>query len=243
MSGVVIGALSTAILLVAAMLVGMMSGLIPIGPAPSNRGNPATAGPTVSATSPSAVQTPTNPTAAMHLIFSDPLTQPLRWTDSGTAGLGCTITSGGLQVVAHDPTSYRCKGPVDRYVDLDVSLAVQLLTPNSCASIWFRYDDLLGGYALRICADNLDLVYHRDRQTEQVRRFVLDPPRQVGVRIPVRISVIGTQFHAYIGENEVGYVQVPVVHSGRMVLGIFENSDVAATDFKVLMANISLRQP
>ena len=141
---------------------------------------------------------------------------------------------------------YRCPGPQDQQSDLSAFVNVQLLTAGSCASVWFRYTDASGGYALRVCQDGYYLAAHAVGDANPVtplHQFPVDSPISIGVSIRVGVQAVGDTLTFYRDGRQIGVWQDATFVRGRVVLGIFTETTDEAPPFSVAFANIAVWAP
>ncbi|WP_290869690.1 serine/threonine-protein kinase [Hamadaea sp.] len=85
------------------------------------------------------------------------LTAPQYWQESAAckfspAGYTATTTSGVAQCQISPPRNTR---------DVAIGVRLNLLTPKTCAALWFRFSQKTGGYAIRLCSDSVALYDYR----------------------------------------------------------------------------------
>ena len=116
--------------------------------------------PTVSASptpSPSAsARPPDSRTSCFHAVYDHVARPGSFWhrVDSTKYAASCLFSSSGMTVSLKDVSktvSYRCSGPQDLIGDMQLSVNVTFVNPDSCGAIWFRFVNNLQGYVLR-CA-------------------------------------------------------------------------------------------
>jgi eukaryotic-like serine/threonine-protein kinase len=238
-----LGAAAVALVVVAAALAtGVLSGVVPLpgwsGPRPA-----VTAGPTRPASpSPTVSPVPTilPGTAA---VVSDPLTSVGLWRvrdDTQAHGTTCAF-AGALVVTRRSAGSYRCPGPQLSYTDFSVSVNIKLLTPGSCAAVWFRFDD--GGYALRLCPTGYALVSHGATDANSVitlRTFRFDEQVPLRRATKVGISARGRTLSFYRDGTHVGTVTDGTFQRGRVVLGILQEPTPHQPPYRVSFSGIDV---
>ncbi|GAA1650534.1 serine/threonine-protein kinase [Actinoplanes couchii] len=98
------------------------------------------------------------------LLISDPLTRDGQWHRSSDGGV-CEF-SGGRMVAYNDDSEFPaeeiyCDGPADKITgDHAVAVTVALLTPTSCANVWFWGADRItedGSFAVVLCGGKVEL--------------------------------------------------------------------------------------
>ncbi|MEU4557833.1 serine/threonine-protein kinase [Actinoplanes sp. NPDC023936] len=144
--------------------------------------------------------------------------------------------------------TYRCSGPLDTMpADLRAEVGVRLVTKDSCAAIWFRFQDYVG-YQLRICEQNVYLGVHRDGKVTVLKTFpIADAPIQLGAAPTlISISYTGEYFEVLRDGTLLGSAMLTdkQITGGQVVLGIFTERgaprkgpyEVAFTDVKIWAA-------
>ena len=153
-------------------------------------------------------------------------TVPSGWHDASDKGLGtCRISPDGLTVQLPNNETYRCPGQVVNVADFRVAVDVTLLSPTSCAGIWFHFDNQQG-YALQVCPDDMRLVSH-STQIETLIDHTLETPIAPGVPARIEIDVVGANFRFFRdGKVEFPYYDARGMYpSGHIVLGAFQEKD------------------
>ncbi len=165
------------------------------------------------------------PTTAPDVLIDDPLDHPRLWQPSASdkEKASCAF-SGGLTVTRATAGSFRCRGPLDVEPDaMKVDVNVRLVTPGSCAAIWFRFRSD-AGYLARVCESEVTVGTHRDVQADVLRTFPLATPMTVGGP-PVRITLITTERAVTVERDGVLIGTAPLTDStittGRLTLGMF----------------------
>jgi hypothetical protein len=156
----------------------------------------------------------------------------------------CTF-HGGLVARRETRGSFRCRGPQDAEpADVRTEVGVRLSTPDSCASIWFRFHENKG-YQVRVCANNIYVGTHKSATTEVYRTFPLygDPIPLDGP--PTRITVEAAGDTVEVLRDGVRVGRVPLrdteITGGRVLLGVFsEQHPVAPGPFQVVFEDIKI---
>jgi hypothetical protein len=161
------------------------------------------------------------------LIITDPLSAPRLWqaSDDAEEKASCAFTDGALVVSRRTVGSFRCRGPADAEPnDLRTEVNVRLLSPGSCAGIWFWFKPY-SGYQVRICEDAVLLGTHKDADAEVLRTFPLDgaPVPVGGPATRVTLTTRAGIAEVHLDGDPVGSVPLtdPEITGGRVVFGIF----------------------
>jgi serine/threonine protein kinase len=170
------------------------------------------------------------------------------WRNASDRGLGaCTVGIDGLTVQLPNDQTYRCPGQVANLADLRASVNVTLMTPTSCAGIWFRFDNQ-HGYALQVCPNDMRIVSHSTRITTLLDH-TLDRPIAPYTPTKIEIDVVGQNLQFYRdGELEFSYYDYHNTYrSGHVVLGAFQEKDgalpeIPETPYAVRFDTISVDQ-
>jgi hypothetical protein len=110
-------------------------------------------------------------------ILTDGLTGPWLWQPSTAADgvTGCSFDNGLVARVA-DRGLYKCSGPQDDLPQaMDAEVGVRLLTPHTCAAIWFRFTQARG-YLVQVCPNSVYVATHRNQKVAVTRTLPLDRP-------------------------------------------------------------------
>ncbi len=232
--------LALAVVAMAVIVVGIVKGVVPLAgaadPKPSASSTPT---PTVSS-APSAA--PTRPVGAA-VVVSDPLTTSGTWStrdDSDAYGATC-LFDGALVVTKLSTGPYRCPGIKTEVADFTAYVDVKLVTPGSCAAIWFRFVE--NGYALRICPTGYYLTSHGAGDASVVKTlhaFAFDKPLALGVAARVGITASGNDLTFYRDGWQVGTWRDATFHRGRIVLGVFQEPGSDQPPFRVSFSKIEI---
>ena len=204
-------------------------------------GSPADAVGPLPSTAPSAAA------PAGNLIIDDTLSRPRYWQpkDLPAEKATCSFQNGTLVARRAEKGLYRCSGPGDDIpADFRAEVSVQLLTPDSCAGIWFRFEPW-HGYLARICKDAIYVGTHKSPGgVATIRSFPLDigfavgdPPSVIGLR-----AVGGTLIVERDG-RPVGTVTLadPAIAGGKVLLGVYTERGVPQTGpYEVAFSNIKI---
>ncbi|AGZ43694.1 serine/threonine protein kinase [Actinoplanes friuliensis] len=169
---------------------------------------------------------PPDPDPDAGLLLADPLLQRRLWqsTVDSREQASCSF-DGGLIVRRETRGVFKCRGPEDAEPDdLQAEVGIRLLTADSCASIWMRFDDNRG-YQVRICERNVYIGSHKSRSMTVYKTFPLDDT-PIGVGAPatrITVSVVGNVLEVLRDGELVGSVPVQdkEITSGKVVLGLF----------------------
>jgi hypothetical protein len=153
--------------------------------------------------------------------------------------------SDGLVAVRKTRGPYRCDGPDDALTfDQRVDVGVRLMSPDACASIWFRFRKNLG-YQVRVCDDQVLVGWHKSTEVRVYRTFPLD--KRIAVNDPpTRIRVTASGDTAEITRDGVtlGTVTLddPDIIAGKVALGIFteEGGKAGPPEYKVAFNDVKI---
>jgi hypothetical protein len=146
-----------------------------------------------------------------------------------------------LVVTKRTVGSFRCPGPPDPLTDFSVFVQVRLLTPDSCAGIWFRFTT--AGYAVRVCRDGYHLVTHgagTPTEVVTVHTFPFDAPVELDTPIRVGITAEGSDLRLYRDGQQVDTWHDTRFSSGRVALGIFQDRPQDQPPFVVSFADVEI---
>lgn len=234
----------SALALVAALAgVGVLTGVLRGGP-----GEPLGLAPTPSV-EPSVEPSGATP-ALPSVVIRDPLTVTNYWrtrTDEKNR-VSCAF-DGAYVVTKRSEGPYRCLGPQQSFADFQVEVDVALRRPGSCAGIWFRFTDLTGGHALRVCPDGYHLVAHGVDSPNAVTPAGTFPypagQLALGRTIQVGIVARGGQLRFLREGVEIGAARDGAPVPGRVVLGIFRDparDEPAEPPYEVAFRDVEIRQ-
>jgi hypothetical protein len=179
-----------------------------------------------------------------------PRARPVRSDSLAVAGLWkvvndkahkTTCTFDGRLVATSEQSTYRCVGPEDPLTDTEVSVNVTLLNPGTCAAVWFRFTNAVGGYALRICEDGYHLVTH-DYDTGTVKELRAMPLDQVAVGTPMRVSIVvqDTTMTFYRDGVRVDEWTSSAYAEGRVVLGLLQSPGAHTPPYRAAFDNVAI---
>ncbi|MGW4942078.1 serine/threonine protein kinase [Actinoplanes sp. NPDC004185] len=227
------------------LLVGIVTGLIPV-----NRGNdenPQATGPSatpsVSAARPSVA--PDGDT-----VIADPLTSERDWrVVQDPANKASCEFDGALVVEKRSAGPYRCPGPRRLLTDFTATVTAKLLTKGACAAVWLRFDKVdatanrEAGYVLAICADGYTLMTHGATgvsDTAELASFPFAEP--VGLREPIAVAITadGPKLSFSRDGTEVGSWKDSQFPSGRVVFGML-NKSTGSSPAQVSFNDVEIR--
>ena len=194
--------------------------------------------------SPSPVPTELVPAGAL-AILADPLTAPRRWPETvhEESGSSCGFTDPGGLVVTGEIASFRCRGPRDDLADLAVFVDVALLDPDSCATVWFRFTVLDGGYALRVCREAYYLVTHGTPEPHTVRtlrELPLEPPLAAAGATRVGVVAEDDRLRFYRDGRLVGEWSDGTFARGTVQLGVLQMRAGDRPPYRVSFADLEI---
>jgi predicted Ser/Thr protein kinase len=183
-------------------------------------------------------------------LIADALSRQGLWQATEQAGEGATCEFDGDELVSRRETvgTYRCRGPLDEVpTDIRAEVGVRLMTVDSCAGIWFRFE-ALRGYLIRVCQDNIYVGLHkRDGSVPVIKTLPLaSSPIELNADKPTRIglNVAGSTVEVVRDGVSLGSVALPdkEITSGRVYLGVFNERDVkkGAGPFQVGFSDVEI---
>jgi eukaryotic-like serine/threonine-protein kinase len=262
--GRVTAALLALVVLVGALVgLGFLTGVLPLErgtaqspPNPSPTAGAPTSAPTSAAGSATASAPVTFPPTAFRQVVGDPLTEAgvFQAKNETGAGLGECAFKDGLVVTTPSYNSYRCQGPQETLADVRVDVDVRLLTADSCGAIWLRYSRSEGGYAVRMCADKLQVLTHgvpgiADVTTLRTFRYPGARTLAPDESARVRVDVVGDNLRAFLDDRPLGAMALqptlgaeaaPAPTVGRVHLGVFPFSEEGTPPTRVSFADITI---
>jgi hypothetical protein len=154
----------------------------------------------------------------------------------------------GALVVKRDKTgSYRCPSIKDPVTDVAITVGVTLGTPGSCAGVWFRYTGTNGGYVLRLCADQVQLVQHGFPTSTTVlplRSAALGKQLALGREARLGVTAVGETLTVFVDGEQVGRWNNEMFAEGRVLLGIFVDQQAGSEPlppYQVSFRNVEIR--
>lgn len=235
---------------------------LPITTASSPVSSPASVSPspTVSA-SPTPSPSASTPGQALFLFPAvyDKLISESFWhrVDSKKYSASCLFGPSGMTVSLRDVSrtlSYRCPGPQDLIDDMQLSVKITFVNPDSCGAIWFRFVDNFEGYVLRVCSDGVELGTHSNSTLMRVGGRSFTPPVKDGTTVRIEIIAEGenlTVMRCDVLARGCAHPQ-PLFHTsdatfstpGVVTLGMFE--PIGAPDgvtYKVCFSDVQIMTP
>ncbi|HEY7173577.1 MAG TPA: serine/threonine-protein kinase, partial [Micromonosporaceae bacterium] len=193
-----------------------------------------------------------------YMWIDDPLTTDNYWqhTKSTTKyNAGCEFSPDGLTATLQNllkTHSYRCTGPTPALGDFRVVVTVTLGSSDSCATIWFRFNQSQAyGYALQICAGEMKFGTHSGSlfapvNTTQLRpaltadkpvRFAIVAAGDTFTILGCAVSSIGCEHPRQLAQITNSVVTTP----GEITLGIYEPTTATkAESYDVTFADIQV---
>jgi hypothetical protein len=165
------------------------------------------------------------------LLIADSLRQEHYWHPKATPKEGECLFGGGLVARREKGGVLRCRGPQDAEpADVRTEVTVRLLTHDSCAAIWFRFQPYRG-YLAWICEKYIYIGTHKDSAIAVIRTFPLDTPIALNTSAQIGLRVAGTEATLTRDGVIVGTVPLtdPEITTGRVVLGIYTEQNDAGT--------------
>lgn len=225
---ILVPALMIGVVLLAATVVGLMTGKI----------RPLWADTHPSAATPSASASPAAPKPVVDDSLAAPsalFTTEDKWD---SAKVKCVV-DGGLVVTKDTTGTYRCPSytsPVkDFRLDVDVTLK-----SGSCAGIWFRNTNY-SGYLLTICADKYMIGTHDTLHLTNLKTFTLPEPVAQGATFHVEIEAHDDLLTLVHNGQTLGSVYDSTYAKGKVVLGIATpGAGEPDQDYQVAFANLKI---
>jgi hypothetical protein len=141
--------------------------------------------------------------------------------------------------------SYRCRGIDNPLSDVTVKVEVEISNPDSCAAIWLRYSDtVVGGYAVKICQDRIQVVTHSQKTVTLLPggEFYY-APMTVGARSQVTITMIGDTMTVFRNDLPMGSVTDDTFALGKVVLGVFAYKDDSPAPYQAVFHRVQIYRP
>ena len=194
-AGAVAGILTGTIKLPASQAAGLPISR-PSTPAPGSASVPPSPTASASPTPSPSVSTPESQTQFLFNAVDDPLTGEKFWhpVESQKYSASCLFGSSGMTVSLKDVSktvSYRCSGPQDLIDNMQLTVNITFVDPNSCGAIWFRFVGNLKGYVLRVCSDGVELATHNDSTLTKLEGRSFAPPFTDGTTTRIEIIANG----------------------------------------------------
>jgi predicted Ser/Thr protein kinase len=230
---------------------------------PTSVTNPTSGPPSPSvSTSPTPSPAASTPGGQMTFLFPavyDPLIAPNFWrtVDSAKYSASCLFSSSGMTVSLKDVSktySYRCSGPQGLIDDMQLSVNVTLVNPDSCGAIWFRFVNNLRGYVLQVCSGGVALGAHIDSSLTPVDSASFRHRLRDGITTRIEIVADGTSLTvAQCDVSDRGCVHRQQLFEasdatfsarGVVTLGMFEDVKAAGGQtYKVRFDHIQILTP
>jgi predicted Ser/Thr protein kinase len=170
--------------------------------------------------------------AGESLLIDDDLSRPRYWQPKSLPAeqADCAFEDNALVAERAGKGLYRCAGPDDNVpADFRAEVSVRLLTPDSCAGIWFRFAPWKG-YLIRVCAGKISVGTHKSPGgVSTIRSFPLDQPLVVGGPVArLGLTAAGNELRLTRDGDPLGTVQLtdPEITGGRVWLGVYTDGDV-----------------
>ncbi|AGL18749.1 serine/threonine-protein kinase [Actinoplanes sp. N902-109] len=179
-------------------------------------------------------------------VLQDALAQERLWqpTASKPERASCSF-DGALRVRRETKGVYRCRGPADAEpADVQAQVGVRLLTRDSCAAIYLRYQNLKG-YQVRVCERNVYVSTHKSSAVEVLKTFPLDGA-PIGLNAPparITLSIAGGTIEILRDGELVGTMAAEDrdIRGGRVALGISTEEYAPATGpYEVAFSDITI---
>ncbi len=191
------------------------------------------------------VATPSAP--AEMLLIDDDLSRPRYWQAKTLEAekAECAFEDGALVARRAEKGLYRCAGPPDDVpADFRVEMGVRLLSPNSCAGIWFRFLPWRG-YLVRICENTIFVGSHKSAGgVTTTRSFPLDQPLVVGAGpSEIGLRAVGGIVEIERDGTPIGAVPLtdPEITGGRVLLGVYTERGAPQTGpYQVAFSNVRI---
>lgn len=160
----------------------------------------------------------------------------------------CVISS-GMKATSANAWPYRCHSGLDPVNDFQIEVDVQLLTQDSCAGIWFRWDGRRG-FLVSLCEDRYQFYLHDESlKPELVTVRTIQLPEKVKLKQTFRAGIVvrGNVFSFL--HNGVELPMGQVVHDsyprGKVIMGLGQPVNLATprpSSFEVMFRNFTIRE-
>jgi eukaryotic-like serine/threonine-protein kinase len=211
---------------VAFLVLAVVAGAMMLVLGPPDRGDGTD--PTAAVIEPSVAESAPASAAADPPLISDSLREPRAWLPRSSDKSRCFFDNG---LIAHRDNSdpLRCPGPTDRMpADFRAEVTVRLITQQSCAGLWFRFDEKRGGYLVRVCENRIYFGTHKPRGgSTPLRTFYLDSPVALGATARITLIASGTSLSILRAGAPVGTAGLtdPTITTGRVLLGEYADPE------------------
>jgi eukaryotic-like serine/threonine-protein kinase len=211
---------------------------------PSTQPSATPSGPAVPSARPSAAPPPGSLLPpGNNLVLSDPLTGPGNWLvkDDPANNADCDFADNRLvATIDTNTTSYRCPGPPRSYHNFGVFVDVTLLTPKTCAGIWFLFSGK--GYLLEVCPEGFFLKTHgadpSGNALQPLGNYPFAPHLAPNNKIRVGIVVANHEIKVYRDRKLAEATTDSTFTDGRIVLGVVPDGSTE-TSYQAGFANIN----
>ncbi len=190
-------------------------------------------------------------------IVVDSLAAPGNWklSDPTATNGSCAFNDAHyvislLQIPDVGVPTYRCQGISNKFTDVLVSVNIRLLTPGSCAGIWFHLTSVstrLHGYGVQVCTDGITVGDNGVADFAQLGLpipFATPIPLNTAVRITVEVS--GDRVLLFRNGVELGRPLEGLTGtyaSGYVGLGVIQHYGDTATPYEVAFDHIEVDAP
>ncbi|GAA4448007.1 hypothetical protein GCM10023170_030300 [Phytohabitans houttuyneae] len=237
-------AMALAVLVTSLTVAGIASGVLPFGDGGTPSGSATTATSAAPAPTTTAPATPSPSPPASEVVMQDPLDKPKLWLLREDQGELTTCTFEDALVITRDKQGpYRCPGPMDPFTDFSMTVDVRLRDEGACAAMWFRFVGK-AGYLVRICPEAFHVSTHGVEDGKKVlplRTMPFTTPIPLDTATRVGISMQGTTITLERDGQQVGTVQDSTFTVGRVVLGIYPETQDHEPPFTVAFSNVEVR--
>jgi serine/threonine protein kinase len=230
--------LTVGVVMLAAAVVGLMTGKIP----PLWAGSPPASPSASDSVSPDPTPTPTpTPSSGVLLLeesFAAPSALFANKDEWATLKAKCVIDAG--LVVTKDTTgTYRCPNYLSPVKDFRLQVDVSLKS-DSCAAIWFRNTNY-SGYLLTVCADKYMVGTHDEQHLTSLKTLLLSEPVKAGATFRVTIEAHGGTLTFVHNGQSLGTVMDDTYAKGKVILGIgTPGSGAADKDYQVAFQGLKI---
>ncbi|HCU52286.1 MAG TPA: serine/threonine protein kinase [Micromonosporaceae bacterium] len=160
------------------------------------------------------------------------------------------VVSGGMKATTANAWPYRCHSNLDPLNDFKTEADIQLLTQDSCAGIWFRWDGRRG-FLVSLCEDRYQLYLHDETlkpKPELVSVRTIPLPEKVKLKQTFRAGIIVrgnviTFLHNGV-ELPMGQVTNDSYPRGKVILGLGQPVNLVPLrpSYEVMFRNFVIRE-
>jgi len=186
----------------------------------------------------------TTPAGWYEIIPPGALTAPQYWQAStackfGPTGYTVSATSGVAPCNMSPPRNSR---------DVAVGVRLLLLTPDTCAAVWFRFSPKTGGYAIRLCRESVTLYDYRPPakpggkwSSVKVNDWPLPAGTSLAIGQPIDVGVVveGDRVSLHLDDHYQGARPLPRLDSGTVAMGIYQLTS-AKSAYSVVFTDFTL---